>query len=369
VIDKDPTRKRLKNALYALAELGIATRLQPALWAEAQAYAISESPDSPRRKTKSKHVGLYPESERAIWTTNEVPIAANYYLENGGHYSFPPTAQELLTALIIRLPKGGILGESFKTEKSKKYKVENRVVYLSPAWESGIQMCPRFGLCAKYCVGHSSGRQGGTLQRNNRLTKTLLWYLFPRWFLRRVQAEAICLETLALGKGFIPAIRMNGSSDIRWEKYGLPQSVPTVEWYDYSKLPLEKRGDKGVLPPNYHLTFSLDENPGSWACAQKYLKADQNVAIVVRSDWHTSDKQAKVAKDLVIERETMGGFPVVDGDLHDARFKDTKGSWVVLYAKSLAAGDSEGFAFPVTREGRLKRLSLPLANRRARRAA
>jgi hypothetical protein len=317
---KSPTRGEVKDAAYALAELGIAQRTRPNLWAEAQAYALAEHPDAPRRKTTGA----------PIWSTIEVKAAIDWYWRQGGRYVIPKDSKQLLFLLIAQLPKSGILGTSEKTKKSEAVGVENRVVYLSPAWESGIVTCPYHGICGRYCVGHSSGRMSASAQRKNRLVKTLLWHLFPDWFLMKVQAEAWNLVVEATGKGRVPAIRMNGSSDIRWENTGLFEAVPSVSWYDYTKIPLKSRGKKGQLPANYHLTFSLDETPGSWECASKYLEAGHNVAIVVRAS------------------------SVADGDEHDARFKDVSGHWIVLYAKSLAAGDSEGFAYPVTKDGRVK---------------
>lgn len=353
---KPPTKARIKDALYALAELGVARRDQPDLWARAQAEALQQHPEAPRRKSTGK----------PIWSTVEVRTAIARYKALGGTYSVPSDPTELLTRLVMMLPKGGILGTSNKTKKSEAFGVENRIVYLSPAWEAGFVMCPYHGICGRYCVGHSSGRQGGRVQRRNRLVKTVLWHLFPDFFLQKVQAEAWNLMVEATGKGRIPAIRMNGSSDVRWEQYGLFQSVPSVSWYDYTKIPLDKRGDRGRLPPNYHLTFSLDETQASWRCATKYLDAGHNVAIVVRADWHTSDKASKEAKEAILNRGFIGKYPVTDGDEHDARFKDVNGHWVVLYAKSLAAGDSEGFSYPVTREGLIHApaLRLPLANRK-----
>jgi hypothetical protein len=301
----------------------------------------------------------------------------------GGRYRLPSDATHIQFQLVSRLPSGNILGDSKKTAKSLKKGVLTKIIYLSPAWESGVRMCPRFGICGKFCIGHSSGRQGMEDKRRARLTKTALWYLFPGYFLRKLYAEGFNLASEAEGKGLRCAIRLNGSSDVKWEQFAVPgygkslmELLPGVTYYDYSKLPLEKRGRNGVLPVNYSLTFSVDEQPESWACALRYLSKGHNAALVVGASWRNklgkhSSVEAQKAVDALLRRGYITAtapsgdtkrIGVLSGDEHDARFLDLEGfpqgvhgHFIILVAKGSAAHDSEGFVFRFDREGRLVR--------------
>jgi hypothetical protein len=366
VSTQPPTKKRLKNASYMLAELGIARRTRPELWRRAQAEALTAHPGAPHR------IG----SGDPIWATHEVDTAIKRYRELGGRYQMPGQPHELLAQLSTLLPNRAILGESKKTKKGEAFGVLTKIVYLSPAWESGVVMCPFFGICGKYCIGHSSGRQVMEDKRRARLAKTALWYLFPAFFLKKVHSEAEVHALDAMAEGKTPAIRMNGSSDVKWERFKIPgtnqslmEASPGVTWYDYSKIPLEHRGRKGVLPVNYTLTFSVDEQPESWACALGYLAAGHNAAMVVGASWrnprgkHSAAEAAKAVQAILDRGHITAVLPsgerkdigVISGDTHDARFKDLHGHWILLVAKGSAAHDSEGFVFRFDREGRLVR--------------
>ena len=65
-----------------------------------------------------------------------------------------------------------------------------------------------------------------------------------------------------------PAIRLNGTSDIVWERTpvvidgvkiasNIMELFASVQFYDYTKYPLAKRA---LLPNNYDLTFSRSES-------------------------------------------------------------------------------------------------------------
>ena len=43
--------------------------------------------------------------------------------------------------------------------------------------------------------------------------------------------------------------------------------------------------------------------------------------------------------------ETWNGYPVIDGDRHDARFLDPQGCVIGLRAKGTARKDTSGFVF------------------------
>jgi len=123
-----------------------------------------------------------------------------------------------------------------------------------------------------------------------------------------------------------PVIRLNGTSDIRWENIrtskgqNIFELFPSVQFYDYTKD--FKRFDV-KLPTNYHLTFSWSESNGN--AALKLLQRGVNVAAVF----------SEVPKRYL-------GYRVISGDDHDLRFLDKFGV-VGLTAKGLAKKDKTGF--------------------------
>jgi hypothetical protein len=126
--------------------------------------------------------------------------------------------------------------------------------------------------------------------------------------------------------GLIPVFRLNGTSDLAWEKYEVQdgknifQMFPNVQFYDYTKM--LNRKVRNI--PNYHLTFSAADGN------------DADVATVFG-----------IKKTLPMP-ETYMGLPVFNGDDSDLRFLDPNGVVVGLYAKGKAKKDTSGFVkFPV----------------------
>ena len=129
------------------------------------------------------------------------------------------------------------------------------------------------------------------------------------------------------GKAIV-TIRLNGTSDLPFEKYrvfdnntkNIFEMFPDVQFYDYTKNYL--RFDK-VLPNNYHLTFSRSESNDTKA--MELLKRGFNVAMVF-------DKLPT----------SYNGFEVINGDADDLRFLDKKNVIVGLkYKKMTGSGGSE----------------------------
>jgi hypothetical protein len=78
-----------------------------------------------------------------------------------------------------------------------------------------------------------------------------------------------------------PVFRLNGTSDLSWEKYTVGEGglnifelFPDVQFYDYTAV----LGRKVAAYPNYHLTFSRKENNDKDVA--KALKKGMNVAAV-----------------------------------------------------------------------------------------
>jgi len=230
-------------------------------------------------------------------------------------------------------------GRSVKTDKGTKKGVLTLPVYLSPATEGGRTMCPMAtDGCASSCLGHSSGHMRLDVQTRARIARTMLWQLFPEEFKRQLRTEIAVHVRRSQRKDMIPAIRLNGSSDVRWEKHGIPQAFPDVQFYDYTKLPAKSRASR---PDNYHLTFSVSERANSLDMAREWLDAGANAAIVVAGKSHKVNDAKRAASELV--ESGYLGYPCIDGDETDVRYDDPAGHWVVLYAKGAALHDRTGF--------------------------
>jgi len=221
---------------------------------------------------------------------------------------------------------------NFKTIKGEKLGYITYIMYLSPFTDNskGINLCPFASEgCSKACL-FNSGFGGmyktvGDARRN----KTE-WYLSNRSeFMATLDAEITKYTKLNLNKA-IPVFRLNGTSDIPFEKIKVRDGKnifelhPTVQFYDYTKN--WKRFDK-ELPANYHLTFSRSESNNDMAMS--ILARGFNVAMVF-------DKVPA----------TYAGFPVVIGDETDLRFLDAKNVIVGLkYKKATGKGADNKIAF------------------------
>lgn len=238
-----------------------------------------------------------------------------------------------------------------KTEKGEKLGYWTAVLHLAPADLSGHNVCPTATAGCKAACLNTAGR-GGMMAGVARLTyadvaagkvnhiqtarikRTRLLFAARTGFLHQLHKEITAFVRKARAAGFTPAIRLNATSDIRWEAAAfhymgksMMEHFPDVQFYDYTKL-----WNRRNLPANYHLTFSLaDGNADKAALA---LANGINVAAVFRT-------QADVADAI---RGGFMGRPVVDGDETDLRFLDPKGGVIVaLYAKGNAKADTTGF--------------------------
>ena len=140
-------------------------------------------------------------------------------------------------------------------------------------------------------------------------------------------------------------------SDIPWEKFGIMERFPNIQFYDYTKNFVRAMDHaKGRLPGNYHLTFSRSEE--NEARCLNVLDAGGNVAVVFGIKSPNSKQVAKAerepdyAEQFKLPTEWMG-YKVIDGDKTDLRFLDPKtrpGVVVGLRTKGNAfKDDTSGF--------------------------
>lgn len=255
------------------------------------------------------------------------------------------------------------IGGDFKTVKGEKQNVATGIMYLSPADESGVaNLCPFASPDCKADCLKSSGRMIMEGSKNSRMWKTKALKEDPKGFVDRLGKEVKSLERATSPdgkgryKGFTPAIRLNGTSDLPWENMkgtegkNLMEMYPKVQFYDYTKNP--KRIDEidaGKFPKNYHLTFSRSElnDPASKLFNPKFGNIDEvlkrgntNVAVVFDTPTDRfKDGEHKGEYENALP-QTFKGYPVIDGDLSDLRFMDPKGGHIIgLRGKGAAKHD------------------------------
>ena len=216
-----------------------------------------------------------------------------------------------------------------KIQKGTKLGYLSFILHLAPADLSGRETCPkRTAGCTAACL-NTAGR-GGMFKRGEttnmiqkaRIRKTKYFFDNREQFMFDLYHDIIRAKKFAEKQGLIPVFRLNGTSDLSWEKYevgttgmNLFQLFPTTQFYDYTKI----LGRKTAEYPNYHLTFSKADGNDS-DVAEALLQGMSVVAVY----------------DAIPE-----GVPSADET--DLRFLDPKGTMLGLKAKGRAKKDYSGF--------------------------
>jgi len=233
---------------------------------------------------------------------------------------------------------------SAKSEKGQNKGYLNGVMYLAPerTGGTGVNYCPHASPGCKAVCLFNSGRIGMSKGRAQ-IAKTQEYHRDRRGFEDKLHNDITRAKTFAAKKGYKLAVRLNGTSDIPFHKHGIMEKHPDVQFYDYTKD--HERVHQwlaGKMPKNYHLTYSLDEKPESWAHANNLMNRGAHVAV----PFDISRKEALPA--------TWHGRKVLNGDESDLRFLDPKpkpggGMWVGLHSKQRTSGGPppEDFGFLV----------------------
>jgi hypothetical protein len=201
--------------------------------------------------------------------------------------------------------------------------------------------------CDETCL-FTAGRGKFDSVKNARIRKTKFFAEDPNTFLNEIALDIYRLENKAKKLQSIPLVRLNGTSDILWEKQSFTLTVETakkidkdpghyenimslfshIQFYDYTKIAAREN-----LPFNYDLTFSYSGVHSFQREVQKAIDKGMRIAVVFRNK-HT------------IPNEFLG-MKVVNGDETDLRHLDPNGVVVSLYAKGKAKKDDSGFVVDV----------------------
>lgn len=197
-----------------------------------------------------------------------------------------------------------------KTPKGQKLGYATGILYLAPHTISGNNVCPASTPdCRATCL-FTAGRGAFGPVFKARVRKTRAFFEDRPAFIRQLTTDINQLFYNGLKYGYEISVRLNGTSDIRWELHGVPQACPDITFYDYTKI-----ANRRDLPPNYHLTYSFS---GQNLPACKIALANgMSVAVPF----------------LKPPPSVWLGHKVVSGDDHDLRFINPEPVIYALKAK------------------------------------
>ena len=204
------------------------------------------------------------------------------------------------------------------------------ILHLAPARSAAREnVCPdATGECIALCL-NTAGRANifPTVLRG-RIKKTRQYFADRPEFLRRLVREIGNAIALEKKKGRKATFRLNGTSDVDF--LDIVRLFPNVQFYDYTKNVLRMHNFLlGKLPPNYHLTFSFSGHNGE--LCRSFLARGGNVAVAF----------ARPVGVPYARPAEWQGFPTIDGDASDLRFRDAPGKVVALKAKGKARKTKE----------------------------
>lgn len=218
-----------------------------------------------------------------------------------------------------------------KTSKGEKHGYYTGILYLASHTSSGLDatVCPSaveancFGPCLT-----TAGRGKYQKTQLSRIRKTLLYFLDREYFIQMLITDIHKGARSAKKKGMEFAVRLDGTSDIPWERTAVMGAVRAsgAIAYDYTKIISRIL----AAPKEYHLILSYSGSRGAYRTAVEkfaYENPTINIAVVFRKEMP----------------EIFLGRRVINGDETDLRFLDEVGVVVGLKAKGKAIYDYGGF--------------------------
>jgi hypothetical protein len=228
------------------------------------------------------------------------------------------------------------IGADAKTVKGETFGFLTGILYLAPYTSTKWNTCSMASIaqCGKACL-FTAGRGAMSTVAQGRINKTIWFFEERSSFMVQLAINIRQLVAKATKQGKKPLVRLNGTSDIRWETVGFIDAdgteyvnifaaFPDVQFYDYTKI-----ANRKDIPSNYDLTFSYSGVKAYQPFVDKAVAQGMRIAVVFRN-----------RQDMP---SAFNGMSVVDGDNSDIRHLDDQGVVVGLYAKGKAKLDDTGF--------------------------
>ena len=196
-----------------------------------------------------------------------------------------------------------------------------------------INTCIHAGLCKGPCLRNTGNMQLDTSGRS-RYVKTWFFYTEPLAFLRKLILEIISNSSSCYNNKKKYYLRLNGMSDIEWERFiyidSLVKSTKGLYgFYDYTKYPIAQRIGMAhkvagglPFPKKYKLIYSWDEKKVAPKRAFEWMKWGASISVV-----YPFSKKEEVRK--MIKKNRF----LITGDEDDNRFKDRPNCIVLLKNK------------------------------------
>ena len=233
-----------------------------------------------------------------------------------------------------------IAGGNAKTIKGDGQGYLTAIMYLRPYKNTIagklLNTCANAAIagCHVGCL-NTAGRGKQNNVQNWRMGKTERFWNDREGFMADLVNDLRVFQNKCRKLDLQPCVRLNGTSDIRWELIRFNgqtvfEHYPDIQFYAYTKIANRKTDSI----PNYDLTFSYSGASAAYLRQVEIARArGMNIAVVFRN-------RKQIPTEFL-------GLPVVDGDRDDLRFLDPRQSVVALYAKGRAKQDQTGFVVDI----------------------
>jgi hypothetical protein len=241
------------------------------------------------------------------------------------------------------------IGSDAKTIKGEKIGIRTAIFYGEPG-----DLCPwKSPSCHAHCL-YTAGRGIIPTVQRGRIKRTLRFLQDRKGFLADLHRELASHAKTSARKGMEAYARLNGTTDIPWERIDPTLFDHGIKAYDYTKGIdrmldyLSGHHPSGKpWPASYSLTFSWAGD--NLADCVTVLQRQGSVAVPVSNEVYYAVLHGQgpfFAHMETLRKAFPGDWTPVDGDEHDARPLNRKrkgGTLLLLRAKGSARHDTTGW--------------------------